>query len=416
MLWAFFIGLIVGVLAYRFYARRMVRDLIRRIRGRARTVGPLFPTMHSLVRTMRDEIAHLQYQVMQWDQSVQSFRALVQEMPVAFLVISRDGALLDWNREAQRMLKLPESGPDRMTVYYWMADLDAVLQERLRKCLERSDELPIVWTWRRMEDQNVYEVRARWAPTDPPRLVVLFINRSAEERMSRYKADMIAQLTHDLRTPVTALIQAMDLLEERQIALPAEVRSLMQRQIERLQTFVEKIERLHQSEQQQALPPPQRVNLSELVERITRDLQPLAEQKSVQLHTVIEPMIFVTGWAQWLEGMCLNLIDNAVKFSPQGTTVHIELHRRNGAVELRVRDEGPGIPPDEQTRIFERFYRGRWAVQMGASGSGLGLSIVKHVVLRHGGEIRVHSVPGRGSEFIVHLPQGGVREVTKEKG
>ncbi len=100
----------------------------------------------------------------------------------------------------------------------------------------------------------------------------------------------------------------------------------------------------------------------------------------------------------------MNLLDNALKFSMHGRRVWVRLARQDGQAVLTVRDEGPGIPPDEQARVFDRFFRGRWAVQMGVPGSGLGLSIVKHVVFRHGGQVQVRSTLGAGTEFTVTLP------------
>ena len=99
-----------------------------------------------------------------------------------------------------------------------------------------------------------------------------------------------------------------------------------------------------------------------------------------------------------------NLIDNAIRYSPEDTTVGVGLRQRDGLVQISVTDQGPGIAPEEQERIFERFYRIDAARSRHTGGTGLGLSIVKHVVANHGGEITLWSQPGQGSTFTVRLP------------
>jgi two-component system sensor histidine kinase SenX3 len=100
-----------------------------------------------------------------------------------------------------------------------------------------------------------------------------------------------------------------------------------------------------------------------------------------------------------------NLIDNAVRYSPEGTRVGVGVRERDGMAQISVTDQGPGIPEDEQDRIFERFYRVDTARSRQTGGTGLGLSIVKHVMSQHGGEVTVWSQAGRGSTFTLSIPQ-----------
>jgi signal transduction histidine kinase len=100
----------------------------------------------------------------------------------------------------------------------------------------------------------------------------------------------------------------------------------------------------------------------------------------------------------------LNLMDNAIKYSPQRKFIRVDLHRRDGEGEISVEDRGVGIPPRDQARIFEMFYRVEKGLVHTVKGSGLGLSLVKHIVDAHGGRITVHSRPGEGSRFSIHLP------------
>jgi signal transduction histidine kinase len=99
-----------------------------------------------------------------------------------------------------------------------------------------------------------------------------------------------------------------------------------------------------------------------------------------------------------------NLLDNAVKYSPECRTVWVDLARENGHVAIRVRDKGVGIPREEHERIFQKFVRGETAKSLAVPGTGIGLAVAQQIIRRHGGEIRLNSEPGAGSTFTVLLP------------
>jgi signal transduction histidine kinase len=110
----------------------------------------------------------------------------------------------------------------------------------------------------------------------------------------------------------------------------------------------------------------------------------------------------VQGDAVRLRQIVSNLLSNALKFTPSGGHVTVSVAGRDGAAVLEVQDSGPGIPPDEIDRVFDRFYRGR---TVRAGGSGIGLAVIRDLVGAHGGEVSVESEPGRGSRFLVVLPR-----------
>ena len=113
------------------------------------------------------------------------------------------------------------------------------------------------------------------------------------------------------------------------------------------------------------------------------------------------------GIPQMLYSIVYNLCDNAIKYSYSKGIISIVIEQNDSYVILKVRDKGIGIPPDEQERIFERFYRVDKSRSREVGGTGLGLSIVKHAVIIHNGSIRLNSTPGEGSEFIITLPKEG---------
>ena len=130
-----------------------------------------------------------------------------------------------------------------------------------------------------------------------------------------------------------------------------------------------------------------------------------AEQKRIKAELSCDASISARVNAPLLEQAIVNLVDNAVKYSDEGTTVSIEVVQQDRETAISVKDAGCGIPPEHLARIFERFY----VVDKGRSrklgGTGLGLAIVKHITLVHGGHVGVESAPGRGSTFTLHLPR-----------
>ena len=114
--------------------------------------------------------------------------------------------------------------------------------------------------------------------------------------------------------------------------------------------------------------------------------------------------VIVQGDAEWLKRLVLNLLDNAIKFTPHGGRVVVDVSRKGAVARLAVRDTGVGIDPEAKPRIFERFFRADPARSRGVEGVGLGLSLAKWIVDRHHGRIEVDSQPGQGSTFTISLP------------
>ena len=137
-----------------------------------------------------------------------------------------------------------------------------------------------------------------------------------------------------------------------------------------------------------------------------RAIEPAASLMEVRLHADPIPDLYLLGHGTRLEQALLNLLDNAVKFNKPNGTVFVRAHDRSGQrIEIRISDTGLGIPAGDLSRIFERFYRVDKARSRQVGGTGLGLSIVKHAIEQMGGTVQVESELGKGSTFIVSLPQ-----------
>jgi signal transduction histidine kinase len=148
----------------------------------------------------------------------------------------------------------------------------------------------------------------------------------------------------------------------------------------------------------------QSVDLSALVASLADQMEPVAAVKSIQIETTAQPNTHVRGDPSWLERVILNLLDNAVKFTPEGGQVRFSAAAENGQAVLRVEDTGIGIPAEALPHVFERFYRAEPSRSKQVQGVGLGLALAKWIVEKHHGRIEAENLPGQGSRFTVHLP------------
>jgi signal transduction histidine kinase len=234
------------------------------------------------------------------------------------------------------------------------------------------------------------------------RLQASFAELAAErDTLRRFVADA----SHELRTPITALKTFNELLQSYTASDPAARAEFLDEshlQLERLETIVHHLLDLSRLDAQLVpleLAPHDGADLLELA---ARRFRPLAQTRGLRLAVSYpEPSPALRCDRTWFELALSNLVDNAIKFSRPGRTVELGLEQRGAAVELWVQDEGCGIAPADQPHIFERFYRGRGVSQ---PGSGLGLAIVHSVVQSHGGHIRLESQDGCGSRFTISLP------------
>ena len=218
----------------------------------------------------------------------------------------------------------------------------------------------------------------------------------------------VADASHELRTPLAVLRGETEvaLAKQRSVDEYQESLSLIQEEAERLSRIVEDLFILAR----QPIDAPatlirERVSLNDAVKDCARAAQVLATRKGVRLTTENNSSsIHLSGDKELITRMILNLLDNAVKYTPAGGEISLALTRQNGNAEIVVRDTGIGIPEADRQRIFDRFYRVDKARSRAHGGAGLGLSIVRWIVEIHGGEIRVDSTPNAGSTFTVDLP------------
>ena len=235
-------------------------------------------------------------------------------------------------------------------------------------------------------------------------ILILLHDITERKNLEHIKRDFIVNVSHELRTPLTAIKGYIETLEEDISAKNRKYTDIIKRNTERLINIVGDLLTLSELEEKGARYDVKQMNPAELAGHIVKMFEKSAREKNIALNIVKENSIpDITADPCLIEQMLINLIDNAVKYTEQGS-VTVHLNERDGSLIMRVSDTGIGIDREHLSRIFERFYVVDKSRARKIGGTGLGLAIVKHIVMLHQGTIQVESTPGKGTQFTVTMP------------
>jgi two-component system, OmpR family, sensor kinase len=230
--------------------------------------------------------------------------------------------------------------------------------------------------------------------------------QSETEAALTRQREFVADASHELRTPLTSVLANLELLAEQLDGEPREIVDSALRSSRRMRRLVADLLLLARADAGRAVPH-RPTDLARVLLDVAAELEPLAQRGGHELSVEADETAVVRGAADELHRLALNLIENALRHTPNGTRVHAAVTRDGSEVVLTVEDDGPGIPAPLRERLFERFVRGG---ADGGGGSGLGLAIVRAVADSHGGTVAVDSPDGGGARFVVRLPAAGVAQ------
>jgi two-component system sensor histidine kinase SenX3 len=237
-------------------------------------------------------------------------------------------------------------------------------------------------------------------------IVILIFDDSEMRRLDAIRRDFVANISHELKTPIGAL----SILSEAVLGASDDPEAItrfatrMQTEASRLSELVQEIINSSRLQDDDPLKRAQPISISEAIKEAIDQSRLSAEARKVEIVYNDNDSSIVNGDREQITMAIHNLVENAINYSPDGTRVAIGVNEVDGICEISVSDQGIGIPEKDLERIFERFYRVDAARSRITGGTGLGLSIVKHVVTNHGGDISVWSVEGAGSTFTIRLP------------
>ena len=239
-------------------------------------------------------------------------------------------------------------------------------------------------------------------------IVLTYRSVSKEMTLARLKSDFVSNVSHELRTPLSLIRLYAETLEMGRLTSPEKYQEyyrIMRKESERLTALINNILDFSRIEAGRKEYDFRETDLRELVHNTLDSYRYQIEQHGFDYEEKIAddvPPLRLDREA--MARSLLNLVNNALKYSQDRKYIGVNLYRDNGSVKLEVVDHGIGIPPQEQCKIFEKFYRVGDPLVHNTKGSGLGLSLVRHIVQAHGGEVSVDSSPGQGSKFTIALP------------
>lgn len=242
-------------------------------------------------------------------------------------------------------------------------------------------------------------------------LVVVFA-AERERRLSAMKSDFVANVSHELKTPVSLVRMFGELLLSNRVASDEKRREYLQiilNESDRLTALIDNVLDFSKLEQKKSAFELAEGDIGQVASRAVEVYRYRAEREGVELRVELEdpsPRAVIDERA--IELAIINLVDNALKYAKDGKIVCIEVRSRGRFAEIRVRDFGPGIPLEDRRRIFDRFVRGRLSANAQVRGSGIGLALVRHIAEAHGGKAWVESEVGEGSTFVLAIPMTGV--------
>jgi len=279
--------------------------------------------------------------------------------------------------------------------------------EALAHATDRADSAGRFSIRSGIEERKI-EMRAFPLPSHDLAAVALFIDVTHVERLEELRREFIADFSHEVRTPLAALKSAVETFEFDRGLLTndqdVQLRRIMSRQLARLERLAQDLSELSHIEAGDLSLERTEIDLRRMVEDLCEDFRDRASQKQLRF-TMAGDNARVHGDAMRLQQAFANLLDNAIKYGGEGTSIDIDVSSSSDRGTVRIADHGEGIPAEERDRIFRRFYRIDKSRSQEISGSGLGLAITKHLILQHRGNIEVESPQGGGATFIVTLPK-----------
>ena len=334
------------------------------------------------------------------------------------LVVDTDGRLVLMNPVAARMagLETPIAGTPLRTLMP-MEDLLTLLEETTTSGDVAIRELAVPSAGHSADGQPrtfqalaapVY--RATEAGEQVGGVVAVLRDITAQKELERMKSNFLSVVSHELKTPLHSIKGFVDIILMGKTGpvtdLQRDFLSTVHEQTGHLQRLIEDLLEFSRLESGQIRLRPVPLLPVELVASVVDKLSPLANNKQISLSAHVAPdLAEIEADPMRLEQVLTNLVENAIKFTPEGGQVRLFGWERAEEVEIAVVDTGIGVPIDERERIFDRFYQVDSSVRRRYKGTGLGLTICKHIVTQHGGRIWVEDAEGPGSEFHFTLPK-----------
>lgn len=365
-------------------------------------LGELAKNFNEMIEIMGSTISEVEYSHLQ-------MTSILKSISHGILAIDIDGNIMLINEEAKRMLKCNSEKQIEGLNVSVLINEEKLLKEIVSfkgSKQNKSKELKI-------NDDLVYKISLDPIYLQDVKNIIIGSIVNIEDitekvRLENMRSDFVANVSHELKTPLTSIsgfVETLKLNEDIDPQTRNRFLGIIESESNRLKRLIEDILLLSFIENKENSLVDS-VNIYEVFIEIYDMTSYIAKSKNIKLtYEFSDKSIKVCSNRDYIKQVFLNLIDNAIKYTPENKEVHVHVSSLDGNICISVKDTGVGIPEEDIERIFERFYRVDKARSRDVGGTGLGLAITKHIVKSLGGNIRVKSELGKGSEFIVIIPQ-----------
>jgi two-component system phosphate regulon sensor histidine kinase PhoR len=394
-------------------ARRMAEgDFSRSLAAWAAPTAELSDLEHSIMQTRQ----HLQDRLKELAVEKARLEGVLRHMAEGVILVTDKKQIILMNAQAEAIFGLSAAearGRDHLEVTHHFQ-----LDEALSK-VRRTGEPAIVEIRRARPEEQILECRVAPVPggagsAGPVGYLIVLRDVTQARKLQQMRTEFVANVTHELRTPLTSIRGFAETLLDGALEDPETARNfieIIKREGEHLGALIEDLLDLSRIESGRMRMQPEEVDLAGLLTESLAGLQQKANAQGTTLEVIVPAGLHLYADRGRLAQVLINLVDNALKYTPAGGCVQVEAVELNEYVRFQVRDTGCGMPKADLPRIFERFYRVDKARTRKTGGTGLGLSIVKHIIEAHGGSISVESELGKGTTFTFLLPKQPPRAV-----
>lgn len=354
----------------------------------------VYPELQPLTQRLRQQRETIRNQMDELSRRMREFSAMTENMSEGFLLIDLRGHVLTENHSASMLLPTDADNIAKCSQReLCQAAQQALTGQRCERLLQQGERTLSVIASPVLESGQVTGA------------VVLTLDVTEREQREKLRREFSANVSHELKTPLTSISGFAELMSQGLVP-PDKVREFsldIQKECTRLTNLVEDIIDLSRLEEGGGDMTWEDTDLYTLCDDVLQSLEPVAKRQAVTLRLAGESLQ-VRGVYQVLREMIYNLCDNAIKYNRSGGSVTVTVARSAGRASVAVADTGIGIPCEDQSRVFERFYRVDKSHSRAIGGTGLGLSIVKHAAALHGAEIKLQSQPEDGTVITVLFP------------
>ncbi|MBM7713846.1 two-component system phosphate regulon sensor histidine kinase PhoR [Bacillus thermophilus] len=352
--------------------------------------------------------ASLKSQMEQIQENEQQLMGVLTYMKSGVLLVDKDGRILLANRAMGDMLGLePETLKGKLHVEVGKsADLSRLIDQCLLEGKEIRDEIQFYFPDERILDAHLAPYVGK--RNELKGIVAVLHDITDIRRLEKMRSEFVANVSHELKTPITSVKGFAETLLDGAMddeELLHDFLNIIHKESVRLHRLINDILHLSKIEQHLVTPIVEEVNVTEVIRNVAETIRKEVKTKGLELELPDNTNVWVEGERDRIQQIILNLVSNAVVYTPEGGKISVSVSERENEVDIRVQDNGIGISKKDLPRIFERFYRVDKARARDSGGTGLGLAIVKHLIESHHGSIKVESEEGEGTIFTVTLPK-----------